>query len=754
MVLVGMCMHLACLMPAAGADYYVAPSGDDSTGADWASAYNGLQDAITAAAEGDNIYLKQGTYTNAAGEISIDGKSLFIRGGYVGSGTPGVSVTNASLTVQDADNANRVLYIANCTSGLVENLTVQNGESAAIGGGIYLLSATNTFRDCIIANNETTGSNIDGGGFYASSSSNLFERCVIRDNSTSGSGSGLYALNSDLRLDYCTISDNAPNAYGKTGGAFFQNKGTLVLRHSVIEGNISHNSPLNSGGAAIVPTLLFNCLIRQNGVTGPDHGVIQQAANPGSVMTISNCTVIGNWPMGIERTANGSINVVNSIVWGNGDDLKSVATVSYSCIEDEDSGDGVIHIDPQVSDRYYLGSSSPCIGTGTGTVAEVGLTGTYAESDTLDTGTVDMGYHHDTVLTNTVPDLYVSPAGDDGQDGTNWATSVRSITRALELVSVGTRVNIAAGNYTNGVETFPVVLDTDAVQLLGTNAATTIIDAEGSGQRVMTVDGVGAGTTIINITMQGGEPSTDAAGLLVENSDLLIQYCVISDNISPGSYHVGNLHSRYSDLTLDHCELTDGSTAYAKVGSGFHQQYGNLEILNSIMAGNQAERVPFLAEGPGTTRIVNSLIYSNTSAGLVYGTVRALYVTMEIENCTVVDNSMGIERSQGSISVINSIIWNNVDDIDGTVTLAYCNIEDGDNDGVNGCISLDPLFVDTNAANYQLDKGSPSIDTGFDLDWMSGATDLDGNKRRQAGRVDMGCYESAAIILGTVFMLL
>ncbi len=80
----------------------------------------------------------------------------------------------------------------------------------------------------------------------------------------------------------------------------------------------------------------------------------------------------------------------------------------------------------------------------------------------------------------------------------------------------------------------------------------------------------------------------------------------------------------------------------------------------------------------------------------------------------------------------------------GTVTLAYSDIEDGDNNTTNGCISADPLFVNTNAADYHLVQGSPCINAGTNQAWMSGGTDLDGpgNKRIRYRIVDMGAYEA------------
>jgi hypothetical protein len=59
-----------------------------------------------------------------------------------------------------------------------------------------------------------------------------------------------------------------------------------------------------------------------------------------------------------------------------------------------------------------------------------------------------------------------------------------------------------------------------------------------------------------------------------------------------------------------------------------------------------------------------------------------------------------------------------------------------------GNITNEPMFVDTNTANYRLQLDSPCINTGTNQDWMIGATDMDGNPRIRRGRVDMGAYES------------
>ena len=64
-----------------------------------------------------------------------------------------------------------------------------------------------------------------------------------------------------------------------------------------------------------------------------------------------------------------------------------------------------------------------------------------------------------------------------------------------------------------------------------------------------------------------------------------------------------------------------------------------------------------------------------------------------------------------------------------------------------------PQFVDFAGQNFHLKSTSPCINTGTNLNWMNGATDLDGQRRKDViyGIVDMGCYEYAT--RGTMFIV-
>jgi len=58
-----------------------------------------------------------------------------------------------------------------------------------------------------------------------------------------------------------------------------------------------------------------------------------------------------------------------------------------------------------------------------------------------------------------------------------------------------------------------------------------------------------------------------------------------------------------------------------------------------------------------------------------------------------------------------------------------------------GNITNDPQFVSLSTGNFHLSAGSPCIGAGTNMDWMVGASDLDGHPRIIGGRVDLGAYE-------------
>jgi len=167
------------------------------------------------------------------------------------------------------------------------------------------------------------------------------------------------------------------------------------------------------------------------------------------------------------------------------------------------------------------------------------------------------------------------------------------------------------------------------------------------------------------------------------------------------------------------------------------------------IAGNDA------SEGGGVYGESDGFLYycsingnTATDGGGVY-----LWDDGELFNCTIATNYASV--SGGGIvcsnkgTVVNSIIYdnqaalekNNWQSYTTNVTFSYCCTTPLTGlPGGSGCISENPLFV-APGLDYHLINGSPCIDAGTNMAWMTTATDLDGNPRIHDGIVDMGCYE-------------
>ena len=141
------------------------------------------------------------------------------------------------------------------------------------------------------------------------------------------------------------------------------------------------------------------------------HGVAinttwEEASEPN--VFLSNNTVVNSCEYGIERgdLAAGQVDITNSILWGNGDDLLN-AEATYSNIEDGDPGAGNISADPLFVDPaegdFHLSPGSPCLDLGSNAA----------------TGLPDIDYDGDPRVINDVVDMgadeYVpnTSTGDD-----------------------------------------------------------------------------------------------------------------------------------------------------------------------------------------------------------------------------------------------------------------------------------------------------------------------------------------------------
>ncbi len=146
--------------------------------------------------------------------------------------------------------------------------------------------------------------------------------------------------------------------------------------------------------------------------------------------------------------------------------------------------------------------------------------------------------------------------------------------------------------------------------------------------------------------------------------------------------------------------------------------------------------------------VTNVFIARNHGPGIYFNAADS---DARIMHATVADNvDYGIYCASGSLNVVNSILWNNGDDLYGA-SATYSNIDDGDSG--TGNISQDPLFV--GSGDYHITELSPCIDAAFYLlepDLVD--RDYDDDARPQDIEFDMGADEYAGSPMLNMTLLL
>jgi hypothetical protein len=314
------------------------------------------------------------------------------------------------------------------------------------------------------------------------------------------------------------------------GGGLSLSGGGWLLGDNVLAYNVAVASATAEGGALYINggthTLRNALVIGNDGISGDG---IQLASG---ILGILNSTLYGNVGEGVRR-AGGTLSVSNSILWSHmSGDIFGAASIGFvNTMSGLSNGvNGCFSADPCFENGFYLAASSPCVNTGSTTSVAAGLNALTTRSDgSLDVDLVDLGYHYPAGLT-IIPDLYVAETGTNTNNGLSWGTALRTITKALSDATVGTRIHVGSGNYTNGLETFPLSMTKHGQQLLGTNSATTIINATNSSQRVLNVTEMSGGR-IEGLTFKGGVSTGSGGGINVSLAgDLVIASCVITSN--------------------------------------------------------------------------------------------------------------------------------------------------------------------------------------------------------------------------------
>jgi hypothetical protein len=197
-----------------------------------------------------------------------------------------------------------------------------------------------------------------------------------------------------------------------------------------------------------------------------------------------------------------------------------------------------------------------------------------------------------------------------------------------------------------------------------------------------------------------------------------------------------------------------GITVGGPVGFG-PPSGGALNLYECVVSGNMGGTATFGGGiyNTGLLAMRNCLVYSNKCLA---ANADALYLAggaATMVNCTFAyNNAVGVLYGGGAVAMTNCIVWGHttadLNNFGGQLAnVGYSAFAlPATQHGVNGCLTNDPLFVSAVSNDFRLQFKpvlSPASNRGTNGlgGWMLGYTDLDGQRRIQAGTIDMGAYE-------------
>jgi hypothetical protein len=341
------------------------PSGGNNDGTSWANAYTSLQDALTNATSGNEIWVAEGTYTPDSSDraISFQMKNgVNIYGGFAGtesllterniidnpvilSGDLNSDDNPADVLNESTPNKtdNSLHIVKGADSSILDGVTIKYGYADGSGadifgggmynkdvnpalvnitfsgnygqeaGGMFNENSSPTINSSTFSDNFST----DGGGilnYY--NSSPVINNVVFTSNKVSVNGGGIYNfIDCSPVITNSTFSNNS----ARNGGGMINENSSPTITNVVFSGNsaIANGGGMNNyGSSPTITNATFSNNFADNG-----GGIYNGGDNGGSSPTITNSTFSGNSVLnqggGISNNNNSSPTITNATFSNN-----------------------------------------------------------------------------------------------------------------------------------------------------------------------------------------------------------------------------------------------------------------------------------------------------------------------------------------------------------------------------------------------------------------------------------------------------
>ncbi len=603
----------------------------------------------------------------------------------------GKNITVASLyhTTLDTAYISQTVIDGNA-DGSVVSISSGEAETALLsgftiingnadGGGGIFILESSPSLDHLTIKNNAANM---GGGIYLGISNSNLSQIILTNNS--GDGGGIACQESNAVFSDLTVSNNTAPHYG---GGLYCDESSVSFYNSTFE----DNDGSSFGGAIFCwdtsNISLENVIIKYN-IAKQGGGMSIHDSYP----NMKNVTIAHNTATKI----GGGLNCDNSAPVFDNSDLCNIYL--NTALEGNDIfSDQFIEIE---LDTFSVISPTDFYASPLGNY-----------SFTIANGKIEQ----------TAANLFVSPTGDDLNSGTSPDEALQTIHHATSIILADSTqervISLLEGTFspqTNG-ESFPINIP-DYISLKGESPNLVILDADSSAGVVEVL--FNKSSHISGLTIEGGNTLKGAGiygeltgGLNLELSKFVLENIIIQ-----------NCHANYgAAIFFDECSaklknvLIAGNSASVN-GGGMYFTYSNGMIINTTIADNTAGQMA------GALHNYRSMIF-------VINTIMRDDTPQEITFVT-----SGGTGNYGLV-VLNSDVQGGEENIenpgDDFVSWAESNIDE------------DPVFLGKWDDPYQINDGSPCIDTGTPDTTELNLPDIDlgGDLRVFNDRIDIGAYE-------------
>ncbi len=553
---------------------------------------------------------------------------------------------------------------------LIEDSTVTGNNATQFGGGLHCELADCTLNRVTFSNNDCV---LHGGGAYVTSGTLTVNNSTFTAN-TAQLGAGLEVNDTLLTLNNVTVSGNQATSHG---GGILVNEGTLSLNNATITSNTADTDGDDDGDGGGLYLVSGTTTLSQNSIIAANHD-----ASTSGVPTIHpDCSGPGS------ITSNG-YNIV-----GNAEGCNGTPGVG------DQVGDASQPLDPLLGELQDNGGAtdthsplpgSPAIDTGNAAACTDGAGAALTTDQRAKTRAVDANgdglarcdvgaYEIQIFVIDSLLDTSDAASGDESCADVSGNCTLRAAIQETNVLPGTQAATIAVTGSIALASTMTSV--SDAFILNGSGADQLTIQGSGVG-RVMAINGGTEPTRVeINsVSIEGGvvgalrvfnddflilrnciiaNNTLNAALMYDDNTEGIIDACVISDNTSTGAG--GGINFKGSELMIQRSLFTNNHTDNDG-GAVEIQSDSIVTVINSTISGNHADRNGggFDLGNGETLNIINSTLVNNTA---------------DFDDGTDGDGGAIRSLSGSFVNIKSSILAGNQHRIGANATLSNCNMD-------------------------------------------------------------------------------